>query len=306
MKLCYALRRGVFYPSTQDLFGTMPPKEHRSGYLKLVKSYGFDGVEIPAGSQSEADDGQTSDFGKELKDAGLPALCVRAGGPIAHHSAGAEARGRLERAIKVAANLGATVINTTFVTPATNPGGLGSDRRGEAISQGGSRLASEADFEATAKQLKHFGKLAADHGLDISIEVHQGSIADNSTSTLHLLDMVGLDNVGANPDLGNIYWHYEDPDETSEEAILALAPRSVYWHCKNLRRLNIPELHHSFYDRVPLPDGDIDYRFAITAMREAGYSGYLAVEGSQRGDQLTHDRRSADYVRRILADLGGD
>jgi hypothetical protein len=88
MKLCYALRRGVYYPSQQDLFGTMPPKEHRPGYLKLVKSYGFDGVEIPAGSQSEMDAGQTKDFGQELKDAGLPALCVRAGGPIAHHTAG--------------------------------------------------------------------------------------------------------------------------------------------------------------------------------------------------------------------------
>ena len=42
MKLCYALRRGVFYPSQQDLFGTMPPKEHRPAYLKLVKSIGFD------------------------------------------------------------------------------------------------------------------------------------------------------------------------------------------------------------------------------------------------------------------------
>src|SRR6187200_1820720 len=82
MKLCYALRRGVFYPSTQDLFGTMPPKEHRPAYLKIVKSYGFDGVEIPAASQAEVDAGAAKDFGQELKDAGLPALCVRAGGPI--------------------------------------------------------------------------------------------------------------------------------------------------------------------------------------------------------------------------------
>ncbi|MFN8637477.1 MAG: sugar phosphate isomerase/epimerase family protein [Chloroflexota bacterium] len=304
MKLCYALRRGVFYPSQQDLFGTMPPKEHRPSYLKLVKSYGFDGVEIPAGSQSEMDAGQTKDFGQELKDAGLPALCVRAGGPIAHHSAGAEARARLERSIKVASALGATVINTTFVTPATNPGGLGSDRRGEVISQGGSRMASEADFEATAKHLAHFGKMAADHGLDISIEVHQGSIADNSKSTLHLLDMVGLDNVGANPDLGNVYWHYEHPEETSEQCIVALAPRSTYWHCKNLRRLHIPELNKSWFIRVPLDDGDIDYRFAISAMVDAGYKGYLAVEGSNLGDQLFHDKRSADYVRGVLKDLG--
>jgi sugar phosphate isomerase/epimerase len=204
----------------------------------------------------------------------------------------------------VAAALGATVVNTTFVTPATNPGGLGSDRRGEAISQGSSRLASEADFEATAKQLKHFGKVAADHGLDISIEVHQGSIADNSKTTIHLLDMVGLDNVGANPDLGNIYWHYTQPEETNEQAIVALAPRSTYWHCKNLRRLHIPELNKAWYIRVPLDDGDIDYRFAISAMVDAGYKGYLAVEGSNLGDQLTHDKRSADYVRSVLADLG--
>ena len=304
MKLCYALRRGVFYPSTQDLFGTMPTKEHRPGYLKLVKSYGFDGVEIPAASQAELDSGAARDFGQELKDAGLPALCVRAGGPIAHHSAGVEARARLERAIEVAAALGATVVNTTFVTPATHPGGLGSDRRGEQISQGSSRQASEADFEATAKQLRHFGKLAADHGLDISIEVHQGSIADNSYTTLHLLDMVGLDNVGANPDLGNIYWHYETPEETCEQAIVALAPRSRYWHCKNLRRLHIPELNKSWFIRVPLDDGDIDYRFAISAMVDAGYSGYLAVEGAQVGDQLTLDARSANYVRGVLKDLG--
>ncbi|MGE3269547.1 MAG: sugar phosphate isomerase/epimerase family protein [Chloroflexota bacterium] len=304
MKLCYALRRGVFYPSTQDLFGTMPPKEHRPGYLKLVKSYGFDGVEIAAASQAELDSGAARDFGQELKDAGLPALCVRAGGPIAHHAAGLEARARLERAITLAAALGATVVNTTFVTPATDPGGLGSDRRGERISQGSSRMASEADFEATAKHLRHFGQMAADHGLDISIEVHQGSIADNSSTTLHLLDMVGMDNVGANPDLGNIYWHYETPEESCEKAIVALAPRSTYWHCKNLRRLHIPELDKSWFIRVPLDDGDIDYRFAISAMVDAGYSGYLAVEGAQVGDQLTLDRRSADYVRSVLKDLG--
>ena len=40
-------------------------------------------------------------------------------------------------------------------------------------------------------------------------------------------------------------------------------------------------------------------------MVDAGYSGYLAVEGGMMGDQLTQDRRSADYVRAILADING-
>ncbi|MDP8921906.1 MAG: sugar phosphate isomerase/epimerase [Chloroflexota bacterium] len=303
MKLCYALRRGVFYPSTQDLFGTMPPKEHRPRYLQRVKAIGFDGVEIPVASADIAVEADARELGSELRDAGLPALCVRAGGPIGHPTAGPAAREKLERSIRYAKAIGATVINTTFVTPATHPGGPGADRRGEPVSQGGSRYATMYEFEETAKRLREAGQLAADLGLDISIEVHQGSIADNSKSTLLLLDMVGLENVGANPDLGNIYWHYEFPEETCEEAILALAPRSKYWHCKNLRRLHIPELHKSWYIRVPLDDGDIDYRFAISAMADAGYQGYLAVEGAQLGDQLTLDARSAQYVRRVLSEL---
>jgi sugar phosphate isomerase/epimerase len=231
MKLCYALRRGVFYPSQRDAFGEMPPRAHRAGYLKLVKSFGFDGVEIPAVSPELADESGMRELGDEFRDAGLPAVCVRAGGPIAHPTAGPAARERLERGIRHAAAIGAGVVNTTFVTPPTHPGGPGEERRGEPVSQGASRTASEADFERTADLLRRYGQLAADLGVEISVEVHQGSIVDNSTATLHLLDLVGLDNVGANPDLGNIYWHYDFPEETSESAIVALAPRTKYWHC---------------------------------------------------------------------------
>jgi len=303
MKLCYALRRGVFYPSTQDLFGTMPPKEHRPRYLQRVKAIGFDGVEIPVSDPSVAVESHAEELGAELRDAGLPALAVRAGGPIGHPTGGAAAREKLERSIRYAKAIGATVVNTTFVTPATRPGAIGADRRGEQVSQGGSRYAAMSEFEETAKHLKAAGTLAADLGLDVAIEVHQGSIADNSKTTLMLLDMVGLANVGANPDLGNIYWHYEFPEESCEDAIVALAPRSKYWHCKSLRRLHIPELNKSWFIRVPLDDGDIDYRFAISAMVDAGYEGYLAVEGAQHGDQLTLDARSANYVRTVLSEL---
>ena len=54
--------------------------------------------------------------------------------------------------------------------------------------------------------------------------------------------------------------------------------------------------------RVPLPDGDIDYRFAVNAMQDAGYDGYLAIEGAVLGDQLHADRRSVEYVQGILAE----
>jgi sugar phosphate isomerase/epimerase len=301
MKLCYALRRGVFYPSARDEFGEMPPRAERRRYLPLVKAMGFAAVEV--GVDEAADERAAKELARELHDFGLDIGCVRGGGALGHAMIGARSRKRLDAAITYAGWTGASIVNTALVSPATHPDGPGSGRQGEQVSQGASRTASEQDFVATAEQLKQAGRHAADVGVKIAIEVHQGSIADYSASTLHLLDLVGLPNVGANPDLGNIYWQYEYPEESSEEAIVALAPRSVYWHCKNLHRLHVPEHKRSYFQRVPLPDGDIDYRFAIAAMQDAGYDGYLAVEGAQRGDQLSQDRRGLEYVRQILSEL---
>ena len=54
--------------------------------------------------------------------------------------------------------------------------------------------------------------------------------------------------------------------------------------------------------RVPLDLGDIDYRFAVTAMVKAGYQGYMAIEGANTGDQLTQDRRGAEYAKMLMAE----
>src|SRR4030088_338851 len=256
VKLCYALRRGVFYPSARDEFGEMPPRTERRRYLPIVKSMGFSAVEV--GVDEDADERSARDLASELRDYGLDIGCVRAGGALPHALSGARARQKMECAIRYAGWTGASIINSALVSPPTHPNGPGAGRQGEQVSQGASRTASEQDFVSMAEHLRTAGRTAADVGAKIAIEVHQGSIADNSTATLHLLDLVGLDSVGANPDLGNIYWHYEHPDETSEAAIVALAPRAVYWHCKNLRRIHVPELNRSFFERVPLPDGDLD------------------------------------------------
>lgn len=304
MKLCYALRRGVFFPSQRDAFGEMPAREHRAKYLKLVKEAGFDGVEIPAGGSLAAAPTEqlAKELGAELRDAGVPAVCVRGGGPLAHPKEGPRSRERLARTIEFASWIGASVVNSGIVTPATHPDGPGSERRGEPTSQGASRYATEADFVETAKHFREAGKLAADKGLDLSIEIHQGSIADNSWSGLHLTELIGLPNVGVNPDLGNIFWQFDEPEETAEAAIVAMAPKAKYWHCKNLKKVHFPRLEKAVFLRVPLDLGDIDYRFAVTAMMAAGYQGYMAIEGANTGDQLTQDRRSAEYARMLMAE----
>ena len=303
MELCYALRRGVYYPSQRDVFGEMPPKEFRAPYLRAVKALGVAGFEIPAHTDGQVTESAARELQRELEDAGLPVLCVRGGGPIAHPRDGQSVLERVLDGVRFASRVGARVFNTSCVTPATHVGGPGSLRIGEPVSQGASRYASEADFVATADAFREVGKLAADLGLDVSVEIHQGSLADNSWSGLHLVDLIGLPNFGVNPDLGNIFWQYDEPEETCESAIVALAPRAKYWHCKNLKKVAIPELRRAIFLRVALPDGDIDYRFAIAAMLDAKYPGYMAIEGSREGDQLTIDGRSAAYAHEIIAGL---
>ena len=105
-------------------------------------------------------------------------------------------------------------------TPPRNPE-LSTGPTGAPEAHGSSQMATQDDYVNTAAILREVGKVAGSSGLNITIEVHQHSIADNSWSTLHLLELTDSPHVFANPDLGNVYWNYDVPEETSEECIMS-------------------------------------------------------------------------------------
>lgn len=304
MKISYAFRRTAFYPYQGGTGWEVPPKEVRGPYLKTLRELGFEGIEIGVGQGVGTTEAEVRELRQELEEAGLPCVATRGGGGFAHPQVAARNRQRVADAVRTAAWIGSNLVNMTVTMPTGNPPGEVGGGVGGRVSPGGSRTATEADFEVTAKYLREAAGLAADLGVDLSIELHQHSIADTSWSCLHLLDLIDRPNVGINPDLGNLYWNYETPEEPLEAAIVALAPKARYWHCKQLQRVYIPELERSYFQLVPLPDGEIDYRFAIAAMVDAGYDGYLALEGCRYGDQLYNDGRSVRYCRDILRELG--
>jgi sugar phosphate isomerase/epimerase len=304
MKISYAFRRSVFYPH-QDARGPgneLPPPDVRRAYLQQVRKAGFEGIEVGVAS-ARGGEAAVKELRRELEGEGVPCAAVRGGGGFANPKSAAQSRERVLEGIHTAAWIGSNLLNMTVGTPPRDPHGAGRDVGGP-LPQGSSRLASHADYEVTARHLRELAGVAADLGVEISIEMHQHSIADNSWSCLHLLDLIDRPNVGVNPDLGNLYWNYDVPEETNEACIVALAPRAKYWHCKQLLRVHIPELTHAYYLKVPLPDGEIDYRFAISAMVQANYPGFLAVEGCREGDQLHRDGRSMAYCQQILRELG--
>ena len=303
MNIVYAFRREACYPH-HGMGTVLPPEKVRGAYLGKVREMGFDGLEVGANlpDGGEVTEAAVTALRRELEDAGVPCMSVRGGGGMTHPRTAAGNREGLKRVIRFASWIGAAVVNSTTGTGHRHPGGPGSFV-GEPVSQGSSRFASEDDFERTARAYAEAADFAAEHDIHISIEVHQHSISDNSWSAGHLLDLIDRPNVWANPDLGNIYWCYNEPEESCEDAIVALASRTKYWHCKNLTRVLFRGGDRAIFLQVPLPDGDIDYRFALSALLEAGFDGYIAVEGIRLGDQYYGDQKSISYMRGLLAEL---
>jgi sugar phosphate isomerase/epimerase len=303
MKIAYAFRRSIFYPYKGNS-RALPDRSVRAKLFPRVRKIGFDGIELGVDmlGGTSATESQVREIREELESYGTPCVVLRGGGGATNPRNAKQNRESLMMAVEAAHWVGADIVNTTVGTPPRDPDLPGSFV-GDYVSQGSSRMASPDDFERTASVLREAGERAGDLGLKVTVEVHQHSIADNSWSALHLLALVDSPHVLANPDLGNIFWTYDEPEETPEDAIVALAPKAGYWHCKNLHRVHIPENRHSIFIRVPLSEGEIDYRFAVSAMRDAGFDGYLAIEGAMEGDQLTADRRSFDYVVGLLAEL---
>lgn len=303
MQFIYAYRRSVFYPQRGEGL-VVPSGDLRRKYFAKVKSLGFEGIELgldALGAAADSDEA-TAELLHDLEEEGLPCVALRGGGSMVDPRFGPENEAQLPAALEMATKLKVGIVNLALTGPPLDPNAPGATY-GETVSQASSRDAKLEDYDRTARILASFADSAAAAGVQLSIELHQRSIVDNSWTLLRLIDMIDRPNVGVNADAANTYWAYEDAEESFEDAITALAPRSNYWHCKNLTRLHIPELHRAIYTRVPIPYGDLDYRFAVSAMIDAGYDGMVGIEGLRVGDQLSGDAESLNRLKSLFQEL---
>ena len=214
---------------------------------------------------------------------GVPIACVDFGGNFVSDDGAETAKAitDMERDIDVCARNGIRLMNGCA-------GWLscGSDDWGK----NGSAMAHEAHYARAAEAFRHLGSRAAGHGIRIVFEIHMNTIHDTIASTARLLDRIGLDNVMANPDPGNMFGTStaeKDPAELDR-----LGGRVGYFHLKNCAKRA-----DGFDYSVKLTEGHIDLYRWIDKLVSLGYDDRVCVEYCGEGDPHAAAQSDAAYVR---------
>lgn len=163
--------------------------------------------------------------------------------------------------------------------------------------------ANPPDRQLWGQAVTRFRELS-DHassvGVALSIEVYEGTFLGDADSAVALLGDIDRDNVGLNPDLGNLV-RAQAPIEPWEAMAVKLLPLANYWHVKNYSRIEAPA--DGVYYTVPatLAVGLIDYRKAVRYAIAHGFRGAFLAE-NYGGDGLGVSADNAHYLRGLIAD----
>jgi sugar phosphate isomerase/epimerase len=141
---------------------------------------------------------------------------------------------------------------------------------------------------------------AASVGIKVSLEVYENTFLGDCDSTVAFIADINSDNVGVNPDLGNLV-RAQKPIEPWEAMAVKLLPLANYWHVKNYSRAENPLTGTYFTTPATLPAGLIDYRKAVRYAIASGFRGAFLAE-NYGGDGLSVSADNTRYLRRVIAD----
>lgn len=153
-------------------------------------------------------------------------------------------------------------------------------------------------WQAAVTRLRELGRHAADVGLKMSLELYEDTYLGTGDSAVRLVEEIGLDNVGINPDIANLI-RLHRPIEDWRELHAKLLPYANYWHVKNYTRDEATD--GSWVSSVPssMEAGLINYRQVIRDAVELGFDGIFLCE-HYGGDSLGNCATNQTYIRSLL------
>lgn len=153
-------------------------------------------------------------------------------------------------------------------------------------------------WDAAVSRLRELGRHAADVGLRMSLEMYEDTYLGTADSAVRLVEEIGLDNVGLNPDIANLI-RLHRPIEDWREMHAKTLPYANYWHVKNYTRDEAAD--GSWATSVPssMEAGLINYRQVVRDALELGFDGIFLME-HYGGDSLGNCSTNERYLRSLL------
>jgi sugar phosphate isomerase/epimerase len=182
----------------------------------------------------------------------------------------------IERLVDVAAALGARTVGLKAGNPLA---GMTAD------------AAQALMVETIARAAPH----AAEQGIALALE-NGGTLTNDHTRLLAIIDAVDHPNVRALLDVGNFRRHGYSPEEVLR-VVEAVAPRAAHIHFKDGKGVQRE------FQNVPIGEGDLDMEPILRAIRDAGYRSPLCAQ-YEGPDQPAVYKRDVAWIRQRTADWG--
>lgn len=157
------------------------------------------------------------------------------------------------------------------------------------------------DPAVRARAVAHFQELgdhAASLGILVSLEMYEHTYLGTGASAARLCEEIGRDNVGLNPDIGNLI-RLPEPVEHWRDLLEATLPYANFWHVKNYSRDEDPVTGAVVALPAYMEMGIINYREGFKIAVAHGFQGVICVE-NYGGDGLSVCATNRDYIRRVL------
>ncbi len=155
----------------------------------------------------------------------------------------------------------------------------------------------QADMRKLINAMRHLADYAADRGVRIALEIHEGPTR-NGAVALKFLEAVDHPNVGVNYDTGNIYYYNDSLDPA--EDIKQIAQHVTHVHLKDTTG------GKGEWKFCALGEGRVNFPAIISVLQSVGFRGpySLEIEGSEGEDlnregHLQRVQKSLDYLRQI-------
>lgn len=146
----------------------------------------------------------------------------------------------------------------------------------------------------------------ADHarevGVAISLEMYEDTFIGTPDLAVRFVEDVDRDNVGLNPDLGNLV-RLHRPIEDITTMFEKVLPLTNFWHIKNYTRDEDPRTGAYATHPTPLVQGVVNYRAVIRRALELGFEGVFVCE-HYGSDSLGVAAINRDYIRSVLRGAG--